>query len=132
MVSGRKKTAMNQRPHERLDVWNRALGFVKDVYELTTAFPDSERFGLMSQLRRAAVSIPTNIAEGASRQTGKEFVQFLYIARGSLSEIETLLCISERLKFVKRSVYQDCRNQTETMGKMLTGLIHAVKRKGRE
>ena len=122
----------NKRPHEKLQVWERSVQLVTDVYRLTENFPDTERFGLISQLRRAAVSIPTNIAEGASRRSGKEFIQFLYIARGSLSEIETLLCISEQLKFLNRSDFQDCRLQTDTMGKMLTGLIKAVKRKGRK
>ena len=121
---------MEKRPHERLEVWNQSVEFVKDTYELTRGFPDSELYGLTSQLRRAAVSIPANIAEGASRKTQKEFIQFLYIARGSLSEIETLLCISKRLKFVENDAYQECRAKTESLGRMLTGLIHSVKRNG--
>ena len=121
---------IEKRPHEKLIVWNESVGFVMDVYKLTRGYPDSEKYGLTSQLRRAAVSIPTNIAEGASRKSQREFIQFLYVARGSLSEIETLLCISERLEFVEAAVYQGCRAKTESLGRMLTGLIHSVKRNG--
>lgn len=117
-----------KRPHESLKVWSKSIGFVKDVYGLTGDFPDSERYGLISQLRWAAVSIPTNIAEGASRKTRKEYVQFLYVARGSLSEIETLLHISEQLKFVEKPSYDILRNKTEFIGRMLTALINSLKR----
>jgi four helix bundle protein len=119
----------NKRPHEKLLVWNESVEFVKAVYRLTRGFPGSEWYGLTSQLRRAAVSVPTNIAEGASRRTRKEFLQFLYISRGSLSEIETLLIISEGLEMVERDLYQACRSRTESLGRMLTGLINSIKRK---
>lgn len=83
-----------------LEVWNRGIDLVEDVYSLTAKFPANEQFGLVSQMRRAAVSIPSNIAEGQGRKNAKEFIQFLYIAKGSLAEIETQLIICERLKFV--------------------------------
>ena len=67
------------RPHRKLDVWNEAVGFVVDVYRATRSFPKTEQYALADQLKRAAVSIPSNIAEGAARQTKKEFIQFLYI-----------------------------------------------------
>ena len=118
---------MDKRPHERLDVWNNSVEFVTNVYKLTRGFPDSEKYGLTSQLRRASVSIPTNIAEGASRKTRKEYVQFLYIARGSLSELETLLHISEQLNFVEKPTYDALRSKTEFLGKKLTALINALK-----
>lgn len=85
------------RPHKHLLVWQDAMSLVEHVYLLTSAFPAHEKFGLTSQLRRAAISIPCNIAEGVARRTTREYLQFLGIARGSLSEIDTQLDISCRL-----------------------------------
>jgi len=118
---------VEKRPHERLVVWNQSIKFVKEIYEATRAFPDAERYGIVSQMRRAVVSIPCNISEGASRKTRKEYVQFLYISRGSLSETETLLHISEQLKFIEKPTYDGLRSKTESLGKMLTALITALK-----
>ena len=81
------------RPHEKLDVWKMSVEFVVEVYECIKHFPSDEKFGLTSQIRRAAVSIPANIAEGAARQPDKEFFHFLAIAQGSASELETELLI---------------------------------------
>ena len=78
-----------KRPHERLDVWRDAMDLVEVVYRFSGKSPDSERFGLTSQIRRAAVSIPSNIAEGAARRSTPEYLRFLSIARGSLSEMDT-------------------------------------------
>lgn len=75
------------KPHKRLEVWQMSVHLVVEVYRLTSAYPDAERYGLISQMRRAAVSVASNIAEGAARQTKKEFANFVHIARGSLSEI---------------------------------------------
>jgi four helix bundle protein len=75
--------------HKDLDVWKRSMDLVVKVYQITKLFPDTEKYGLSSQMRRAAVSIPSNIAEGAARKGDKEFIQFLYISIGSLSELET-------------------------------------------
>jgi four helix bundle protein len=77
------------RPHEKLEAWSSAVEFVVDVYKTTEAFPKEEKFGLTSQIRRPAVSVPANIAEGAARQSEKEFVHFLSNAQGSVSELET-------------------------------------------
>ena len=85
--------------HEDLDVWKLSIDLVENIYKLTMAFPSEEKFGLTSQLRRAAVSVPSNIAEGAARKTIKENIQFLYVSLGSLAEIETQLIISKRLGF---------------------------------
>lgn len=93
----------------------------EDVYALTKEFPSEERFGLSSQIKRAVVSIPSNIAEGAGRKGDKEFIQFLYIAMGSLSELETQLILSDSLQFVNSiEIYL---NQIEKIRKMLFGLI---------
>jgi len=82
------------RPHEKLDVWNKAIEFVVAVYRVTESFPKEEKFGLTSQIRRASVSIPANIAEGAARKSPKEFAHFLSNAQGSASEVETELLIA--------------------------------------
>nr|WP_315190307.1 four helix bundle protein [uncultured Flavobacterium sp.] len=107
--------------HKDLDVWKQSMLLAEDVYALTKEFPSEERFGLSSQIKRAVVSIPSNIAEGAGRKGDKEFIQFLYIAMGSLSELETQLILSDRLQFVNSiEIYL---NQIEKIRKMLFGLI---------
>ncbi len=117
------------RPHERLEVWNKAIDFVVDVYRLTDAFPKEERFGLTSQLRRAAVSIPANIAEGAARHTTKEFLHFLAIAQGSASEVETELLIAYKLKLIAEENYTTARMSLDSIGRMIVGLSQSLKRR---
>ena len=85
--------------HKELDIWKLSINLVEEIYKLTKNFPKEEKFGLTNQLRRAAVSVPSNIAEGAARKSDKENIQFLYISLGSLSEIETQLIIANRLEF---------------------------------
>jgi four helix bundle protein len=85
--------------HKDLDVWKLGIELVKDVYIMTKNFPRNEQYGLVSQMRKSAVSIPSNIAEGAARSSKKEYVQFLYIALGSLSELETQLIIAKELEY---------------------------------
>ncbi|WP_407353951.1 four helix bundle protein [Luteimonas sp. R10] len=89
-----------QRPHERLDVWRDAMALVEWIYRVTAPFPEAERLGLGMQLRRAAVSVPSNIAEGAARRSTAEYLRFLSMARGSLAEIGTQLEISQRLGYL--------------------------------
>ena len=86
--------------HKELDVWKEAIDMVTNIYRLTVEYPDSEKFGLVSQMRRASVSVPSNIAEGAARGTNKEYVHFLNISLGSLSELETQIIISHNLEFI--------------------------------
>jgi len=88
--------------HKDLDVWKKGMDLVEIVYSFTTDFPDNERYGLISQMRRAAVSIPSNIAEGAARKSNKEFLQFIAIALGSLAELETQYLIALKLNFVEK------------------------------
>jgi four helix bundle protein len=83
--------------HKDLDVWVKSMDLVTDIYRATKTFPKDEMYGLTNQIRRAVISIPCNIAEGASRNSKKEFIQFLYVSLGSASELETQLLISERL-----------------------------------
>ena len=91
--------------HKDLEVWKRAVELVTQVYQLTQAFPKDEVYGLTSQLRRSAVSIPSNIAEGAARQFNKEYIQFLYVALGSLMELETQMIIAKNLNFISASEF---------------------------
>jgi len=86
--------------HKDLAVWTEAITLDTEIYKLTANYPDSERFGLMSQMRRAAVSVPSNIAEGTARSTNKEYIHFLNISLGSLAELETQILISQNLKFL--------------------------------
>jgi len=88
--------------HKDLEVWKKSMDLVVKVYQITKLFPDTEKYGLTSQMRRAAVSIPSNIAEGASRKGDKEFIQFLYISIASLSELETQYLIAIRLEFIPK------------------------------
>lgn len=87
--------------HKDLKVWQESMTFVKEVYDITKCFPKEEQFGLTSQLRRSAISIPSNIAEGAGRNSTKEWIRFLYIALGSLAELETQITIASMLEYIK-------------------------------
>ena len=107
--------------HKDLDVWKISMDFVVDIYKLTQNFPHDEKFGLTSQLRRAAVSVPSNIAEGAARKGAKEYIQFLYVALGSIAEIDTQLIIAERLG------YGETKNQLETLNTIKSKLINFIK-----
>lgn len=115
------------RGHKDLDVWKKSMDIVESIYKDTTRFPKEEIYGLTAQMRRAAVSIPSNIAEGAARNGKKEFVQFLYIALGSLSELETQIIIAKRLDYIHEidSLLTDC----STNKKLLNGLIISLTRK---
>jgi len=115
--------------HKDLEVWKKSLGLVTDIYRLTKNFPKDEVYGLIAQMKRAAVSIPSNIAEGASRNSGKEFIQFLYIALGSASELETQIIISRNLSYIDDSEAKINLKQIESLKKMLNGLITYMKTK---
>ncbi|MDQ5845100.1 MAG: four helix bundle protein [Acidobacteriota bacterium] len=116
------------RPHEKLDVWKRAVELVVRIYKATEVFPAHERYGLTSQIRRSAVSIPANIAEGAARQSSKEFAHFLSTAQGSASELETELLIAQRLDYLGASCYIEMRDELSAVGRMLVGLTRNVRR----
>jgi four helix bundle protein len=110
------------RPHERLDVWRKAIDLVVIVYEITEKFPDRERYGLTSQIRRASVSISANIAEGAARTFPKEFLHFLSNAQGSASEVSTELLIANRVGILEREAFRELDSQLDEIGRMLSGL----------
>jgi len=116
--------------YKDLDVYKKSIDFVVDIYKTTESFPDSERFGLISQLRRAAVSLPSNLAEGSGRNGKKELINFLHIARGSLFEIGTQLEISHRLGFVSQEDYDKLEERRATIQRMMNALISSLRKKG--
>jgi len=118
---------MGDKPHKRLEAWKRALELVTDVYKLTGAFPAQERYALVDQMRRAAVSIPCNIAEGAARQTKKEFAQFLHVARGSLSELDTQLEIAGRLGYMPAEGQRLLQSSCQAVDRLLNGLVRSMR-----
>jgi len=113
------------RPHHKLEAWNQAVELVTEVYRRTDNFPKEDRYGLTSQIRRAAVSIPANIAEGAARFSSKEFARFLSNAQGSGSELETEL-IAYRLGYLDETDFSRLSSQLERIGRLITGLSKHV------
>ena len=114
--------------HKDLKVWQKSINFVTKIYKKTNSFPNSELYGLTSQLRRAAVSVPSNIAEGAARNTDKEYVRFLFIARASAAEIETQLIIAENPGYIT-SIDNQLKEELLEISKMLTALIYKIKQR---
>ena len=114
--------------HKDLIVWQKSISFVTKIYKETNSFPNSELYGLTSQLRRASVSVPSNIAEGAARNTDKEYVRFLFIARASAAEIETQLIIAENLGYIT-SIDNQLKEELLEISKMLTALIYKIKQR---
>ena len=106
-----------------LDIWQKGIILVKDIYKKTLDFPREETYGLTSQIRRAAVSIPSNIAEGHIRQHRTEFKQFLNIALGSLAELETQIIIAKELNYISTETSQGLVDQMHLLGKMTRSLI---------
>ena len=110
-----------------LIVWQKAMQLVEEVYRLTQSFPKEELYGLTNQVRRAAVSIPSNIAEGQGRNSTKEFQHFLSIARGSLYEVITQLLIAQGLKYVTEAQLQPANGLTDEVGRLIHGLLNSLK-----
>ena len=113
--------------YRELTVWQKAIDLVVECCRLSAALPKTEIYGLTSQIRRAAASIPANIAEGYGRGSRKEYVQFLFIAQGSLKELETHLIIAERLSYSTKSQNELVLGHTAEIGRMLTSLIRKLK-----
>ena len=110
------------RSYRDLEVWKLSIDFVKKVYQVTHYFPDSEKFGLINQIRRAAVSIPSNIAEGQGRNSTKEFKQFLAIGLGSLAELETQLIIAKEIEYLTQNGLDALLSPLDRIRKMIKGL----------
>lgn len=112
--------------HKKLKVWQDSIKFSIDIYQITNTFPHLEQFGLVSQLRRASISIPSNIAEGSKRGTKKDFASFLRIAHGSSAEIETQLLIATELHYINKEDYTKLSNSLEQIMGMLGSLIITI------
>jgi four helix bundle protein len=117
------------RSYRELIAWQKAMDLVVRVYEGTKTFPREEIYGLTSQLRRAAVSIPSNIAEGQGRRSSKGFIQFLGIAYGSLQETETQIILATRLGYLRDEQESQLLAQCAEVGKLINGLTNALRRK---
>ncbi len=118
---------MGGKPHVKLDAWKFAMDLVEEVYRVTSVFPPQEQYGLVSQMRRAAVSIPNNLAEGAGRDGCREFAHFLSIARGSLSELDTQYRIAIRLGYI-----QPEQNNIEYLAERTSKLVFGLHKKMKE
>jgi len=114
------------RGHKDLDAWKKSMDLVDSIYKVTRSFPNEELYSLTNQMRRAAISIPSNIAEGAARNSKNEFIQFLYISLGSLSELETQTIIANRLRYLTNP--NNLLDNIEIIRKLINGLIYALKR----
>ena len=117
--------------HEKLRVWSEAMDLSERIYTVSRDFPRQEDYGLTAQIRRSAVSIPSNIAEGCGRFHTRDFLQFLYVARGSLFELMTLLDLSVRLKYVSDGQHDELRERSEQVLIALSGLIRSLENRAR-
>ncbi len=106
-------------PYKKLKKWQKGIDLVQEIYEITRTFPKEEVFGITAQMRRSAISIPSNIAEGSQRTTNKDFALFISIAMGSLAELETQIIVSEKQKYISKEKYAQLNLQIEELSKML-------------
>jgi four helix bundle protein len=120
---------MERKPHKRLEAWREAMDSIVEVYQVTAGFPSTERFGLSPQVQRSAVSIPSNIAEGAARGSNRGFLNTLHIARGSLNELDTQLIIAERLGYIQGTEAASLAIRLGELDRILNGLIASLRRR---
>ena len=115
--------------HKDLVLWQKALDLAVAVHEATAVFPKSEMFGLVSQIRRAAVSIPSNIAEGSARRSTREFIAFMHIARGSMAEVETQLLLAQRVGYVGNERLTVLQLRLDEVGRIMNAVITGLRRR---
>ena len=115
--------------HDDLDVYKKSIDLVVGIYKVTKSFPKDEKFGLVNQMRRAAVSIPSNISEGYGRKSLNELIRFLYISKGSLNELETQITVSERLCLINENDSKILKIKITEISKMLCSLINSIDKK---
>lgn len=130
-MSGSRKrvSALGLQKYEDLIVWQKAMDLVEEVYRIAKSLPNEELYGLSSHMKRAVVSIPSNIAEGQERNTTKDFINYLYMAKGSKGELETQLLICVRLKYLSQAQITMSQNLLGEIGKMLNALIQSLSAK---
>jgi len=120
---------MSSSSFQDLRVWQEAMKLAREIYRSTASFPKHELYGLSQQVRRAAVSVPSNIAEGKGHRSNKEFSHFLFHARGSLWELQTQLLIADELQYLSKTESQRLLSMAEGVSRALSGLIHALEEK---
>ncbi|MEQ1789195.1 MAG: four helix bundle protein [Rickettsiales bacterium] len=120
---------MSIKNYRDLEVWQKSISLVTHIYKLTATFPKEELYGLSSQIRRAAISVPSNIAEGNSRRTTKDFMRFLDIAYASVAEVETQIYISNNLGYTTEKQVSSILDDYSEVGKMLNGLLSSLEKK---
>ena len=119
------------RPHEKLEVWKRSVDLSVEIFNLTKGFPEEEKFGLVSQMRRASYSIASNIAEGAARNTDKQFIHYLSVAQGSSSEVETQLLIARRVDLITEDQYRQLVGEIGKTSRMMIGLSKFLRKRNK-
>jgi four helix bundle protein len=119
---------MGAKSYKELDIWKKGVEIVNQIYGLTSHFPKEELYGITTQMRRSAVSIPTNIAEGFVRYHNKEYRQFLYVALGSCAELETQIIVSLNQKYLSKKDSEELSEQLDHESRMLMNMIKAVSR----
>jgi len=122
---------MSQSSYKDLIAWQKGMQLVAAIYDATEGFPSHEQFGLVSQLRRAAVSVPSNIAEGKAHYSNRDFVRFLRLARGSLAEIETQVLIAQQRSYLTTATTAHLSQQLDELSRILSGLINSLKERER-
>jgi len=106
---------------KKLDIWKKSILFVKDIYSITNKYPKTEQFSMISQTQRAAVSIPSNIAEGSAKSSNKDFARFLEISLGSINEVETLIILADILNYIDKNIYENIENKIQELKRMIIG-----------
>ncbi len=118
---------MGMHNYRELKIWQRSMDYVVRIYEVTSKFPDVERFGLASQLRRCAISVPSNISEGAGRETNKEFRRFLQFSIGSLNELQTQLELAFRIGYLEKKSFESLSEEALQIYKMILSFYNSLK-----
>jgi len=119
---------MGKAPHKSLEAWKRSMSLVEDIYKLTVNFPSEEKFGLVSQMRRAAISVPSNIAEGAADRTKSQFSNYLSIAIGSLAELDTQIELSKNLELINEIAFEEISEKINSTKALVYGLRKSLQK----